>query len=122
MYAVELAMQKRNTMAYIDADPSVVTLMRSGLAADGAGGLIRVTPFPIDVQTFRIINGQISQTVTRTLDGQEVRADYMMICLSDADVHAGDTFTTSACRYKVVYVYPDPTYELLAEVAFDGRI
>jgi hypothetical protein len=122
MLAIELDMQQRNTLAYIAADPSVIVLNRTTLVPDGAGGLVKSVPSPVAAQTFRIVNGQIQQIVTRTLDGQEVRADYMMICRWDADVHAGDSFSSSFCNYRVTYVYPDPTYELLAEVAFVGRI
>jgi hypothetical protein len=120
--AVELEFNRVNTTAYIAADPSVIALARTTRVADGAGGFTKSAPTPQAEQIFRIVNGQISQMVARTVDGKEIKADYMMICQWNANVAAGDTFVTTNCKYLVTYVYPDPTYELLAEVAFVGVV
>lgn len=120
----ELALQRRLTKAFIEADAQEVVLLRSAVAADGEGGEVRGVPTPLAPQTMRIIplqDGASAGNTTRlTADGEAVRPSYMLMGTYDADMQRHDTYSTADGRYEVVFVNANRQYEVKGEVAYLG--
>ena len=120
---VELLVMRRQTAEYIKREPVVLTLQRNQLVSDGQGGWTPTAgPIPAGKQTFAFdAMGRVQAGhVRRTVDGQEVEPEYALMGKYDADVQRGDWFFIEGIKYEVVFVHPDRSYEVSAEVAYRG--
>lgn len=113
----ELEIQKRNTTAYIESDPTDLVLVPRERVSDGQGGWTASDPAPLPAQRMRIVTGSgVNAVERRTVDGEVVLPDIMLIAEWDAAIDAGFTYTHEGETYEVVYVNDDLLYEKLAEV------
>lgn len=117
---MELAVQRKNTKAFIRADAEVFVLERSAFASDGAGGHTRGTPAPLPPQLMRLVPLQDGSTPQLTADGEMIEPSYILIGHHDADMERWDTFTTDNGRYEIVSVNLNRQYECKGEVAYRG--
>jgi hypothetical protein len=119
--SAELAVQRQLTAAFIAADDCEVTLYRSSVTPDGAGGEVRGEPTPLAPQVFRLIpqGGTGADSKERfTRDGQAVSPDYILLGDHQADMQRWDTFTLGGRQYELVFVNQNRQYETKAEVVY----
>lgn len=118
----ELSVLRAQTKMYIGYNPIEITLMRADTVADGAGGIkATLEPIPTGAQTFRSITQNTNNSVfRRTIDGQEVKPEFVLLGEFDADVKHGDWYYDNGVKYEIVYVRTDRRYETWAEVAYRG--
>jgi hypothetical protein len=117
----ELAVLRRQTAAFIAANPVQITLNRNVRTPNGKGGFT-VSPTPQAEQTFRRIpvgQGQ-TQVSSRNVDGDEVQPKFVLIGYWDANIGNNDTFTLDGRNYNVDYVRDTSQYETWAEVTYVG--
>lgn len=115
-----LPVLRQQTKEFIAANDTEVILNRITTESDGAGGLKKIlTPLP--AQSMRLIKRNTSTAVfRRTIDGQEVQPDFVLLGEYDADVETGDWFFISGRKYEIVYKQDDQRYETWAEVIYRG--
>lgn len=121
--ATELAVQRRNTDAFINADALSVALNRAGLVSNGAGGFRRGAPSVLPPQTVRLVpvGAQYGGAEEHEmLDGQTVQVDYHMVAPFDADIERGDWFFLRDEKHEVVWVRSVGDYEMKAGVTNRG--
>ena len=116
----DLVLLRKQTLEFIDFNPKEVVLQRSDMIADGSGG-VKPTIVPLPAQTLRQVTQPTSQQVyRRTIDGQEVKPEFVLICPFDADIQNFDWYFSGGVKYEIVYVRDDRRYECWAEVAYRG--
>lgn len=104
------------TEQFIDENPTDLVLTRNTKVPDGAGGST-TSPTDLDPQTVRVIpQSRLVSVERRTTAGAVVKPDMNLICMPDADVQRGDTFTYNGLKMQVVWVSV-LSYEKIAEVA-----
>jgi hypothetical protein len=116
----ELALQRRLTRRFIEADSLTVVLMRSVPVSDGEGGTVRGVPTALPAQVMRLIPLQDGADEQLTADGLQVSPSYMLMGVWDADMDRWDQFTVDGKRYEVVSVNQNLQYETKGEVAYRG--
>jgi hypothetical protein len=116
----DLATLRKQTAEFIGYNPVIINLQRATTESDGAGG-VRRTLGPVGDQTFRKITQNTSTAVfRRTIDGQEVQPEFVLLGMHSADIKNGDWFYQDGIKYEVVYVRDDRRYETWGEVAYRG--
>lgn len=116
----ENEVMRKQTTAFIAVYPQSLILMRSDMVADGSGG-VKATLTPLDPQTFRQITQPTNtQVFRRTIDGEEVQPDFVILGEYNADVQIGDWYMKDGAKHEVVYVKDDRRYETWAEVKYRG--
>lgn len=123
MRTSEIQVQRRNTVAFINADPITVVLNRAELVSNGAGGFRRESPSPLPPQTARLVpvGAQYGGAEEHEmLDGQTVQVDYHMVALFDADIERGDWFFLRDEKHEVVWVRSVGDYEMKAGITNRG--
>lgn len=118
----ELAIQRRLTKAFIEADVLPVVLRRSTVTSDGAGGSVQGDPQDLQPQRMRLIPLGDGAKERFTANGEEVRPSYKLLGRYDADMERGDEFTLNGNRYEIVFVTENRQYEVKGEVAYRGGI
>ena len=113
----EIEMQRRNTEAYIDSDPSDIQFKPRQYLDDGQGGLEWTDPGLLTAQRVRIIAADTSAGILRTtVDGRAITPEIMVLMKWDAVVEPGFVFVHDGDTYEVVYVNDDFTYQKQVEV------
>lgn len=121
--AVELKIQRKNTLAFIASAPVTVELVRVPVERnEDNGGLRRLEPITLEAQTFRILHAPPRR---RRKENQPPNASMGEIPFAkdnlmgrwDADVLLGDQFTWQGVEYTITYVFADTTYETIANLA-----
>ena len=117
----DLPALRAQTKQFINVNPKVVNLQRQTTASDGSGGITR-TLSSVGNQTFRLIEQPHpqSQVFRRTVDGQEVVPEYVLLGEYTANVQNGDYWMDGGIKFEVVYVKLDRRYESWSEVAYRG--
>jgi hypothetical protein len=116
----ENEVMRRQTEQFIAVFPQEIVLTRSDMVSDGAGG-VKATLVPLPAQTFRQITQPTNTTVfRRTIDGEEVQPDFVLLGEYDVDVKSGDWYMKDGAKHEVVYVRDDRRYETWAEVKYRG--
>lgn len=111
--AFELAVNQMNTEAFIDADPSWITLIPA--TESWAGGSKRfVDGTPRIPQKFKVIWPGGDQTVT-TSEGTTKKLDFILVGSPNAQVAVGDHWAEGKQRYRVEEVEPFNGYEVKAK-------
>lgn len=121
--AVELAVQRQATTAFIQADVTSVILNRADLLPNGAGGKIRSAGEPRDPLTCRLIPVGVAYggaEVHEMLDGQTVQVHYHLLADWDADVEVGDWFFRDGHKHEILWVRVVGDYEKKAGVTDRG--
>lgn len=106
------------TQAFIDANPTEVTLSRPTRVSDGVGGTVQSGSTAIAAQTMRIValNLRSASEATVTADGQVVVPTHALIALPSAEVAVGDQFTDGGKVFEVLVVQRRPEWRIRAEV------
>ena len=121
----ELRVLRKQTGQFIAANQLDLELHRPTYTSDGAGGQEQGDDTVLSAQAMRLIQqaaGRFSLE-ERTIDGQTVTPDYVLMGKYDADMKAGDTFTLGAepdKYYEIVFVREDRRYECIGEVTYRG--
>ena len=120
----ELRLLRKQTAQFIAANQVDLALHRPVFNDDGAGGIERDDDQVLSAQAMRLIQqaaGRFSLE-RRTLDGQTVTPNYVLMAKYDADMKPGDTFTMGDPDkyYEVVWVREDRRYKTEGEVVYRG--
>lgn len=112
--AIELAVRRRNTLRFIEADLTIISLVpNSKQWVDGT--LKFVTGPPRDPQKFKLIWAGDTGMVREVVDAGGVRHfDFTILGEHDATIAIGDTFDHGGNKFVVEYLYPDNGYEVKA--------
>jgi hypothetical protein len=120
MVLSENEVMRKQTAEFIAVYPLVIILVRPGAEDDGAGGT-RPDPEALEPQIFRQITQPTSpQVFTRTIDGEEVKPDFVLLGEWNVDVQIGDYYFKDGAKHEVAYVKEDRRYETWAEVVYRG--
>jgi hypothetical protein len=120
--AAELVVNKANTKAFIDNDPSTITINRDTYISDGAGGkkksgsptttyvglVVRMIPQGADNAT--------SNPITQTTNGSLDRPDFVLLGEAPLDIQRNDYFTWRGETWEVISIRKSPTYETKVDV------
>lgn len=116
----ENEVMRRQTAQFIGIYPQSIVLTRPGAEDDGEGGTLP-DPTNLAAQTFRQITQSTSpQVFRRTIDGEEVKPDFVLLGEWNADIAIGDYYTKDGAKHEIVYVREDRRYETWAEVIYRG--
>lgn len=119
----ELAYQRRNTKAFIDADPVSLTLLAQNRVSLPDGGYRVDPPTPRAPQIFRLIPQSDVMPVVQTPDGHQLTPTYVLLGEYDAIMERWDKFTFNNVEFQIVSpIRPDfrlsiNAYERKADVA-----
>lgn len=107
---------KQQTAQFIMESPSSLAFKRWTKVDDGAGGTTK-TSVTLSPQTVRVVQAKENSMVERrTISGEVVRPSLSVVCMPDANITAGDTFTWLGFSVEVVWL-TNIGYEIIAEVA-----
>lgn len=117
----ELETNRRNTAAHIARDPnsSVIVLSREDLVWEG-GSFNRTNQRQLDDQKMSLIASVQQLPERRTVEGQSLTPEFILLGNYGADIENGDWFYLDGVKYEVVFVHPDRSYEVVAEVVYRG--
>lgn len=110
--AFEVSLHRKGTESYIDADPTLITLIpRQEQIVDGTAKYVPQPPRP--AQSFHIIWAEDSG-ITRDIgpDGGVRRFDFILVGMHDAVVEIGDSWQDGDQVNQIEYKYPDNGYEV----------
>lgn len=121
MVLAENEVMRQQTTDFIAIYPQELALVRTAMTADGSGGVKSLGPTPLDPQTFRQITQPTNtQILRRTIDGEEVQPDFVLLGEWNADVRVGDWYMKDGAKHEIVYVKEDRRYQTWAEVKYRG--
>ena len=116
----ELEINRRNTTAYIESDPTDLRFNARERVSDGEGGHVWQDGELLPAQRVRIVTLRSTRgSVERTnVDGEVVQPECMVILEWDAAVEEGWTFMYDEREWEVVFVTDDfnGRYQKHAEV------
>jgi len=118
----EYELNVANTLAFINADPSVVDIWRDLYISDGAGGKKR-SGSPTAVHAGKIVrmvpqgaDNATSNPVTQTTNGELDRPDFVLIGEPGLLLQRKDYFNYAGETYEVFSIRRSPAYETKADV------
>jgi hypothetical protein len=116
--------ERRNTKAYIDRAPVVITLIPQDVERTRNGGMGRVDLPPRSPQRFTLVPqgiGTVSQIgVQPTTDGSQLLTQYVLVGMPDAVLGRYDYWIQDGLKHEITYVYPENGYERRALVVRHG--
>lgn len=121
----ELRLQKKQTKAFIDANPIQLRLTPRTRANSGTGSRLEDQPMRAE-QTFRLIDqtrtfGPEPGTV-QSGDGQQRKAEFQLLGEAGTEIGKYDYWLdTNGTRFEVVNVVYDNAYEVRAQVVRYGE-
>ena len=117
----ELESKRRNTSEYIARDPAakLLPLSREDLVWEG-GSFNRANLQSLRAQRMLLLATNQQLPERRTVEGQTVTPEYVLLGSWDADIRNGDWFYVDGVKYEVVFVHPDRSYQTKAEVVYRG--
>jgi hypothetical protein len=119
--AVELVVQRRNTLEMLSRDSSLIILNREEKISDGGAGYVFGHPVSLPVARFKMVTPTTQLPERRSLDGQAVVPEFELIGHWNADVRRGDWYFLDGVKYEVIFIHePRNGYEVTAEVAYRG--
>lgn len=117
----ELRLQRKNTNAFIAADPYSITLVRRVRFVNGAGGITRGNETTLPAQTLRLLPQEDGATERVTAEGERATPEYVLLGTYDADMQRFDAFEYDGRRYEVVWISENRQYEIKGEVVHLGE-
>ena len=111
--AFEAAVNQRNTKAFVDADPTWLTLITSTEVWHG-GSKRMVDGAARTPQPFKIIYQGGDQIVT-TSDGTTKKLDFVLVGYHNASVAVGDHWKEGKQTYQITEIEPWNGYEVKAK-------
>lgn len=118
--AIALDFKRANALAYIASDPTDIAFFPRERSPDGAGGFVWTSPAYLAPQRFRLITNGNSVVARRTVDGQTVTPDLLIMGPWDSTIHEGWTFIVDGRKFEVVFNLPDVKHCSLSEVIRRG--
>lgn len=122
--AAELQIKRRQTLAFIAANPYAVTLIPRVEVRTGAGGRVGSDGPPRLPQTLRLIDQSSasgnSPGALRSQDGLQRKGTHMLLGPYDASMALGDHWTSGGKQYHISELLPDNGYEKRGMVVCDG--
>lgn len=118
----ELEIQRRNTLAFIDANPIWVDLLPFDKVDTPDGGFKLTTGTPRASQKFRLLPQSDIMPQVQTPDGVQLTPTYVLLGTWDCEMERWDKFFFNDVWYRIVSpIRPDHTatqvYERKADVA-----
>lgn len=104
---------RRNTQAFINANPAPAIIKRKSRSDDGMGGTVTGAPATLSTQpTVRMCPAnQFGNPVPRTTeDGSTVRPDWWVVAMPGTDIRKGDMVTADGHTVEVVHVSESPRW------------
>lgn len=121
---IELRVNRRNTLAFIAANPSEIVLIPAVKVKTASGGTRIEDGTPRAPQTLRLIDqsGPASSNpgVQSALDGKQRLVIFQLLGPYDAVIEVGDHWFIGTTRYEVTDVLPFNGYEIRAQVVKYG--
>jgi hypothetical protein len=120
----ELEINRKNTVAFIAARPSEVTLTPRTKTETSGGGWKWVVGAPREPQTLRIIElgMQVTPPILELSNGKQRRVDFWLLGPHDATIEVGDFWVAEDGRtWEVGEVVRDNGYEVRGLVAERGE-
>lgn len=112
MTAVELAIQRRATELFINADPTPIELNTGGFTF--VNGTKTALPGGLrPEQVFKIIWSGSDGIVEEPPNGTR-RFDFVLLGKHDATVAIGDFWKVGEQEFRIIFVYPSNGYEVKA--------
>ena len=110
---------RKQTREFIDENPTSIALTRSTRVSDNAGGF-RTTTETLEPQAVRIIEQPATSVESRTVSGEVLKPDFVVIGEHDLDIREGDSWSRTINgqkqTFEVMYVRYERSYETWAEV------
>jgi hypothetical protein len=126
MNTIELKLNRRTTVDFINAAPIDVVLHRphTTRASNPRGGITTDdgNDEELPSQRFRILHTpprrrRAENSPPNASIGEIPFAKDNLMCRWDADVKIGDWFEWNGARYTITYVFVDNTYEIICNLA-----
>lgn len=120
---IENLVEKRQTTAYIRAEPVLLVLKRPSLVKTGAGGLRQGTPTPLPPQKVRLIpfKRRLTKLTRDTPEGDIINLPYVLMGFWDMNIKVGDEFEYEDGQYKVESIEPNRAFRTLANITYAGK-
>jgi hypothetical protein len=119
--SIELAAQRKQTQALLDRGNAIrVVLNHATVINDSSGGTKPGAPVSRVQQTFHWSQPSTQLPERVTPDGSLAVPEYILIGRYDAAIERGDWFYHEGVKYQVVFIHPDKSYEIRAEVVYRG--
>lgn len=113
--AVELAVQRATTQAFIDANPTIISLQPRPRVSTAGGGYKEDTSQPARApQAFKIVWLSDRDRPVITLDGREYTAEVILVGLWDAQVARRDVWWAGTQEFRILEVQTGHGYETKA--------
>lgn len=111
----ERVMQRRNTRAFIAADPTDITLIRQALVKNDRGGYDPTgVPDEIQARVHLSKSGPTGGEERQKDSGRNIFLKDLLVGLPDLDIQTNDYFEDNGVTYEVGFVSPDRSYETRA--------
>lgn len=108
-------MQRLNTRAFIDANPSLIALQPVRRVAQSSGGYKYDATLPLrPVQKMRVVHLSDRDRPTITVDGRTYQAEVMLLGTWDATIERRDRWSSDGQEYEVLEVQAGHGYETKA--------
>lgn len=120
---VEVLVQRRQTEAYLKAEPQMIALSRpTPKVKTAAGGKVDGVADTLDPQMFRVVpfKRRVTESESNIVEGTVTVSTYVLVGRWDADVKKDDEFVLPDGRYKVESVEPGKSYRTLAILEYRG--
>jgi hypothetical protein len=118
--ALELEIQRKITVAFINADAETILLARTTKVNDGAGGFTMVSG-NVTNQVFRLIPQADKTPIGMSNDGDQEQVKFMVMGLYDADIQKDDWFSFNGEEYRIRAVQRRTHhYDMKAEAVLRG--
>jgi hypothetical protein len=111
---IELEELLETTKDLIAHNKWAITFTRGGWERVPGGGQRAADPQEIDSQDVYFGAVMIDASYTVTWEGNQVKADYVIVGLPDLDVSEKDEFTVLGRDFAVAEIHPDRQYETRA--------
>jgi hypothetical protein len=122
--SVEVELKRRNTKAFIDSNPVVITLIPRSPFKSGTGTRL-VDQKARAAQTFRLVDlsgsGGTSPGIVASADGKQRKVEFQAIGNWDATILVGDYWLDGSDRLEVAELLPYNGYERRAMVVRYGQ-
>lgn len=120
--ATELAVDRRNTAAFIAADPTILRLTPRVRTKSSTGGFVWDEQPPRPAQTFKIVESNSrAQTATRVIGGTQHEVEFTLLGHWDAIIGENDIFEHDGREWEVIALDHFNGYEQRAAVIRFGR-
>lgn len=120
----ELRINRRNTLAFIQARPLALSLIPQQRTKTASGGFVYLPMPPRAEQTFRLIEQASAYGnnpgLLQASDGKQRRVQFQLLGTWDSTIAVYDYWVMGGLRYEVVELLPFNNYERRGQVVQYG--